>query len=150
LRNPEVVRSIEQSLIAGMFSCLRDRNVQKPSLVSCNHETIMQRFRKALETNPDRALYLPEICAAINVPERTLRTCCQEQLGMGPKRYLQLRRLHLAHRALRSATQEETTVTKVATEFGFWHFSRFAGNYRQLFGEAPSATLNRNAPRQFN
>ena len=32
-------------------------------------------------------------------------------------------------------------VTRAASEFGFWHLSRFAGQYRALFGESPSTTL---------
>jgi AraC-like DNA-binding protein len=62
---------------------------------------------------------------------------------MGPKRYLLLRRLQLARRALREAAHDATTVTEVATRYGFWHFGRFAGEYRSLFGESPSATLHR-------
>src|SRR3954447_5031468 len=101
----------------------------------------MRRFRRLLEANPDRAIYVPEICAAIGVPERTLRLCCQEHLGLSPKHYLTLRRMHLVHRALREAFGDDTTVTEVATRFGFWHFGRFAVTYRLIFGEPPSITL---------
>ena len=34
-----------------------------------------------------------------------------------------------------------TSVTEIATRFGFGHFGRFAQDYRQRFGEAPSETL---------
>jgi AraC-like DNA-binding protein len=84
---------------------------------------------------------MPEICKAIRVPDRTLRMCCQEHLGMGPKRYLLLRRMHLARRALRGAASDATSVTDIATRFGFWQLGRFAVEYHSLFGESPSATL---------
>ena len=103
----------------------------------------MRKFRRILDDNPDRPSYVPEICAAIGVPERTLRYCCQDHLGMSPKRYLVLRRLNLAYRALDAAIAAETTVTEIATRFGFWHFGRFAGSYRSTFGELPSVTLHR-------
>ena len=45
----------------------------------------MRRFQSLLEQYPDRALYVPEICEAIRVPERTFRLCCQEHLGMVPE-----------------------------------------------------------------
>jgi AraC-like DNA-binding protein len=102
----------------------------------------MRRFRRAAEDNPDLPLYIPELCAAIGVSDRTLRACCREQLGMSPKRYLLLRRMHLARRALREAVRSPTTVTEIATQFGFWELGRFAVRYRSLFGESPSATLS--------
>jgi transcriptional regulator GlxA family with amidase domain len=103
----------------------------------------MRRFRRAVEENPDQPLYIPELCAAIGVSGRTLRICRQEQLGMSPKQYLTLRRLHLARRALRDSAPGMTTVTDIATRYGFWQLGRFAGEYKSLFGEAPSATLYR-------
>ena len=141
--HPEVSRALKQSLIEAMISCLRKTEPREEKWAQRSHETVMRRFRRVLDDNPDSALYIPEICAAINVPDRTLRLCCQEHLGMGPKQYLMLRRMHLARRALQLADNSVTTITETATQFGFWHFGRFAGVYRSIFGESPSATLNR-------
>ena len=110
----------------------------------------MERLEDLLSASPDRALYLCEICAIIGVSERTLRVCCHEHWGIGPIRYLWLRRMHLARQALAHADPAKTTVTAVAADFGFWELGRFAVAYRKLFGESPSATLRRpchNRPR---
>jgi AraC-like DNA-binding protein len=108
-----------------------------------HHELIMRRFRRVVEENPAEPLYIPEICKEVGVSERTLRMCCQEHLGMGPKRYLLMRRMHLARRALRQAALDATSVTAIAMRYGFWQLGRFAIEYQSLFGESPSATLLR-------
>jgi AraC-like DNA-binding protein len=64
-------------------------------------------------------------------------------LVMGPIHYLALRRMHLARRALLRADSSTATVTKIATDYGFWELGRFAVAYRALFGEPPSVTLKR-------
>jgi transcriptional regulator GlxA family with amidase domain len=100
-------------------------------------------LEEVLEANPDRTLYVAELCAATGASDRTLRACCQEHLGMSPTRYLWLRRMYLARRALRRADPAMTTVTEIATNCGFWELGRFSVAYRALFGESPSAALRR-------
>src|SRR5438309_12110208 len=78
----------------------------------------------AAEETPDQPLYMTELCATIGVSERTMRVCRQEQLGMSPKRYLMVRRMNLARRALRDNSPDLTTVTEIATRHGFWQFRR--------------------------
>ena len=143
IENPGAAHGLEQSLIEAMVDCLSDPTVREDRWAQQCHTTIIRRFRRLLEDNSERALYIPEICAAIGVPDRTLRMCCQEHLGMSPKQYLLLRRMNLANRALRGGVPAEITVTEVATRFGFWHFGRFATGYRSIFGELPSVSLNR-------
>jgi AraC-like DNA-binding protein len=57
--------------------------------------------------------------------------------------YLRRLRLHEARAELasHSASPNTITVTAVAGRWGFLHLSRFAEQYRQLFGESPSETL---------
>jgi len=143
LANPDTARGLEQVLVEAMVGCLAEQKARDNNSAQGQHAIIMRRFRRVLEENPEQPLYIPEICKAIRVPDRTLRQCCQEHLGMGPKRYLLLRRLHLARRALRQAQADTTTVTGTATRFGFWQLGRFAVEYQSLFGESPSATLRR-------
>jgi AraC-like DNA-binding protein len=107
------------------------------------HAAVLRRLENFLEANPDSALHLTDLCAAAAVSDRTLRILCHEHLGMSPTRYLWLRRMHLARRALRMADPTTSTVTEIATSYAFWELGRFAVAYRSLFGETPSATLRR-------
>jgi AraC-like DNA-binding protein len=139
IANTEAARGMEHALVHAMVCCLRPRDHTENLSARRRHECIMRRFYTAISERFDEPVYIPELCAIVGVPERTLRMCCYESLGMGPKRYLLLRRMNMARRALRTAAG--TTVTDIAANFGFWNFGRFAAEYKALYGELPSTTL---------
>ncbi len=143
ITNPDAARGLENELLQAMVDCLAASDVQANTAAQRHHSTIMKRFIQALEENVDKPIYLAELCAATNASDRTLRLCCQEYLGVSPKRYLRLRRLHLAQQALQKAAADADSVTNIATQFGFWELGRFAVDYRAMFGETPSMTLRR-------
>jgi len=143
LAKPEVARAIEQALVEAMVSCLEGTHSDHVRNVQRHRVRVMARLEEALIANPDEPLYMAELCAQIGTSYWTLRDCCLEYLGMSPKRYLWLRRMHLARRALRRANAEATTVTEIASDYGFWELGRFSVAYRSLFGESPSAALRR-------
>ena len=107
------------------------------------HDAIVKKFEEFLEKHPDRQLYLPEICSAIGSCERT--TACEEHFGMGPIRYLTLRRMHFVHQSLLRADAGKSSVTRILTDQGFWELGRSSVAYRKLFGETPLQTLRRSA-----
>ena len=143
LAKPEVARAIEEALLEAMILSVTEGQSDDVRNVHRHRARVMRRLEEVLTSTPDRPLYMPQLCATVGASYTTLRDCCQEYLGMSPKRYLWLRRMHLAHRALQSADAEKTTVTEIATDYGFWELGRFAVAYRSLFGEAPSAALRR-------
>lgn len=141
LASAEVARALEEQLTRLLVRCLMACTAVERSVGNRRHDRVVARFEEYLEANRGKSLYLTEVCAAIGVPERTLRGACEEYLGMGPIKYLTLRRMHLARRALLGSAPSETSVTRIATDHGFWELGRFAVAYRALFGETPSASL---------
>ena len=141
LELPEVTRALETELTHILVRCLAEGHSLEPTRGRCRQESMLSRFVEFLKANPDRPLYLTEICAAIGVGELTLRGSCEEHLGMGPIRYLTLRRMHLVRRALLHSDPSTATVTQIVTDHGFWELGRFSVAYRTLFGEPPSETL---------
>jgi AraC-like DNA-binding protein len=142
LANAETARSLEQELVLAMVACMADV-AEEDSLAVRHHQGIMRRFRALIEANVGNPLYLPEICAALGVSNRTLQRCCREQLGLSPLRYLWLRRMHMVRRALVASYPTPGAVTEIATRYGFWELGRFSVAYCSMFGERPSATLHR-------
>ena len=82
---------------------------------------------------------LTEVCRLLETPMRSLNAAANAVLGLSAAAYLRLRRLHAARTTLSSGMAD--SVTEAATLHGFYELSRFAGQYRALFGERPSETL---------
>jgi AraC-like DNA-binding protein len=139
----EVARALEQDLIHALVTCL-SIGAHCPHVAPRRRRAeIMRQFEEALAAHPEHPPHLPELCNAIGVPERTLRACCAEFLGMSPIRYLRLRRLGKVRAALRHADPATANVSDIARRHGFLQLGRFAAQYRAAFGEAPSITLHR-------
>ena len=143
LAAPAVAKAMEQRIMRALIMSLTAGAPSERRWLPGQHARIVNRFLEFLEVTPNEPVYLAEICTAIGASERTLRTCCQEVLGVGPLRYLWLRRMHLARRALMHADASMTTVTEIATAHGFWELGRFSVEYRGLFDESPSESLRR-------
>ena len=84
---------------------------------------------------------ISRLCRVVGLSERSLRNAFYRVHGMSPKRCLLADRLREVRRALSETGEKPTTVTDVATRFGFYELGRFAVTYRKAFGERPSATL---------
>ena len=97
-----------------MVDCLAGAEVEDDRAARRQHALILRRFNRAMQEQPQQALYIPELCRSIGVSERTLRVCCEEQLGMSPKRFLLLRRMSLARQALREPSRRWFKVVPVA------------------------------------
>jgi AraC-like DNA-binding protein len=143
IANPEVARALEQEFLHALVNCLTADDANGNLKTRRHHSDIMVRFEDALTAHSGPQLNMPALCAAIGVPERTLRMCCTEFLGMSPSRYFLIRRLNMARSALRRADPETAKVAEIARIHQFLDLGRFAATYRTVFGELPSTTLRR-------
>jgi AraC-like DNA-binding protein len=139
-----VAHALEHALLEALMLCIGGSPSGPERSIYRQRAKIMRRLEQTLKTNSDEALYMADLCEAVGVSYWTLRDCCLEYLGMSPKRYLWMRRMNLARRALERA-EVHTTVTEIATNYGFWELGRFSVAYRSLFGESPSAAMRRSA-----
>lgn len=139
----EVARAFAEAATRVLLACLAGEGVKSQPGSTGHRDKIMTKFMDAVEADLDQPLYVTDLCRTVGVSARILRQYCQEALGMSPRRFLTLRRLHLARRALMRGSPAGANVTAIATEFGFWELGRFAVMYRATFGESPSVTLRR-------
>jgi AraC family ethanolamine operon transcriptional activator len=153
-RNPQILmskhalHSLEQSIhtaIALVLSRSRREASRYRQQTQLAHSYVRRRIEQYLDAHLLEPVYLADLCSAAGVSERTLEQVFREAYGVSPLRYLKLRRLNLARQRLRDGAIESTRVTDVALDCGFWELGRFAADYKTLFGESPSQTLQRRA-----
>lgn len=145
LASPNATAALKYSLLHALVICLSHGRKVCEGLPRSRRVKLAQRFQETVEANQEGGLSLPDICRDLDVPGRSLRFICREQLGVSPHRLLAVHRLNLARRALLRAEPDSTSVTRTVTDLGVWELGRFAVAYKSLFGESPSATLRRPA-----
>jgi AraC-like DNA-binding protein len=94
-----------------------------------------------IDAHLEEPITIGRLCEVAGVGERALQKAFESRRGLSPMRFVVERRLAAARRLLESASPDDA-VTDVAMRLGF-HLGRFAGLYRDVFGEAPSQTLAR-------
>ncbi|KQS58590.1 AraC family transcriptional regulator [Geodermatophilus sp. Leaf369] len=94
-----------------------------------------------LEEHADEPLTPQQLARVGCMSVRTLHAAFQQQFGESPMSYLRRVRLDRVRSELVRSDPATVRVTEVAMRWGFFHQSRFAQQYRDRFGELPSATL---------
>jgi transcriptional regulator GlxA family with amidase domain len=123
------------------------RNLRSPPSEASPGRRLAREAVAWMGTHLTEMLTIGELCRALEARERTLHAAFCEHIGTSPKAYFKELRLAAARRELLHADQG-IRVTDVALRWGFLHFGWFAHDYRQKFGEPPSATLRRAAGRE--
>jgi AraC-like DNA-binding protein len=95
-----------------------------------------------LRNTPVPASSLADLCRISGVGERTLQYAFKERYGIAPNVYVKRCNLNSARRLLLQADPAEASVNAIARRLGFFHQGQFAADYRKLFAELPSTTLD--------
>jgi AraC-like DNA-binding protein len=120
----------------------------RPGRTRMQPPQIIKRLDAFLRDHLDEPIQIAQLCDVTGVSERSLRNACHAVFGTSPKRYLTRRRLEAVHMALSQAEPGRATVTRIATDYGFFELGRFAATYSSFFGERPSETLRSDVPRK--
>ena len=97
--------------------------------------------------NTGQAITLNDLCATIFASRSAIVHHSRRTFGTGPMALLKQIRLNQVQHALSSPEVQQTiggnTVHEIACHYGFQSRNHFARDYRNQFGESPSATLQR-------
>lgn len=103
----------------------------------------VRRAEEYIRANLREAIGIEDLVAVSGVSSRSLYYGFRRWRGTTPMSFLRNLRLSAAHDELRHARDEGQRVTHIAMNIGYDHLSRFSRDYKQRFGESPSATMRR-------
>ncbi|GEM_PF-1583021 len=139
LQDINFANKIEEEIIRSVL-CNSAPSDSRPTRVERHRAA--KRARQYILENKNNLMSILDICEEVGATERTLHLGFKELYGLTPKTFLKYLRLHHARKELLRA-ESGCTVTSVAYKWKFYHLSRFARSYYEMFNEHPSETLNR-------
>jgi AraC-like DNA-binding protein len=108
-----------------------------------SQQDVVERAEAYMRSHLDAPIPLSTLSQLVGRSERSLRDAFYGVRGVSPKQYELSGRLQAVRDALSDAWTRPSSVTGVASHYGFFELGRFAATYKQRFGENPSDTLKR-------
>lgn len=140
---PLVLRELEQAVLVALLTVNRhtfsDLLEREPNETVPSH---VRRVEEFIEAHWDQAIKIEDLVEATGLSARAIFKAFQKERGYSPMAFARSVRLKHARKML-SLASPDTSVTSVAFACGFGNLGHFARDYRQAFGELPSATLAR-------
>lgn len=142
-RHPMMAASLAGSVMTGLLLASRHnfREELDADALPARPATI-QRAVDYIDEHLADPLDVAAIAKHVRLSVRSLQEGFQSSLGTTPMRYVRDLRLRQARRDLVAADPRTDGVAQIAMRWGFTHLGRFAGQYRDAFGETPSEALH--------
>ncbi|MET0661289.1 MAG: helix-turn-helix transcriptional regulator [Steroidobacteraceae bacterium] len=136
--NDQIRAAMEASVVVASGTGARSR---RASAVGCACRFIDSHLAKPVT--------LADLASHCGVGVRTLEYGFRQFYDTTPISFIKSQRLTRTHKALTQTSLQAAAVSRIARRMGFSHMGQYAQDYRALFGESPSMTLQR-APRRSN
>ena len=127
---------IESEILHQVFSCLIFTPTKK------RHKFNTKTIRDLLHSSMDQSINISDISNELNISESQLHYAFKEDYGITPKKYLQQLRLNAIKKELLLAHPHSVNIVDIAQKYNFFHMSHFTQEYKKLFSQTPSETLN--------
>ena len=135
-------KSLREALYAQIIDLFDTESASPIMLGPSQRAALVAKVRAYAELQVDDVSSVADMCRVFKVSRRTLQYAFAEAVGMNPVAYLRALRLNAVRKAIKEAGTA-TPILDTASLWGFWHPSYFSASYKKLFGELPSATLQR-------
>jgi transcriptional regulator GlxA family with amidase domain len=140
---PIVMKEFERLLLSQLIVAQPNNYTEALQRPMPTAPRTIRRAVEILEHHADEVLSVEDVASATGISVRALQDGFRKYYGTTPMGYLREVRLKAVRMRLLQADPSTTTVSDAAARCGFVHLGRFSVQYREKFGESPSATLRR-------
>jgi transcriptional regulator GlxA family with amidase domain len=102
---------------------------------------VIRRAEQLIVDHARESMTVEDVAESIGLSVRSLQEGFRRHLDTTPTARLREARLVGIRAELATADPTCTTVSRLAADWGFHHFGRFATAYKERWGESPSETL---------
>lgn len=141
LQQPHISKMVAEDFVPLLVRSIPLQGTTKPIVKPFRRAPLVARAEKEMVDCLEQPLTLKELARRLGSSSSALSCGFKDLFGMSPMRYLKVRRLNAVRRYLKASDPEQHTVETFANQFGFWNSGHFAKDYKTLFGELPSETL---------
>lgn len=142
LKQPDISRLILDDYVPLLIEAIPSMGLNPPAPSKPKTRTrLVRRAEDYMLANLERPITLKDLCKILNTSSSPLNYGFQDLFGLSPMAYLKRLRLYAVHKTLKDADPTVDTVQSIAHRFGFWHAGRLSQDYKQMFGQLPSVTL---------
>lgn len=140
INSPSFVNSLKYKLPFKILSFLDKKEIVPIPIQSRKRDKAINKCISYILTNINRQISLRKLTEIANVSERTLEYAFLERFGVTPKNYIAVTKLNKIKTELINPFNKEL-VSSIARKYAFNHMGQFSKDFKNLFGESPSATL---------
>ncbi|NEN91134.1 MAG: helix-turn-helix domain-containing protein [Okeania sp. SIO3H1] len=145
LQQDHVVDIVNNDFLPLLISKIPTKWNSKSSLKPSRRAKLIAQAEQEMLASFEKPLTLKQLAQKLESSSSALSYGFKELFGMSPMRYLKVRRLNAVRQRLKASEPENFTITMLASQFGFWSAGHFARDYKAMFGELPSDTLQKTA-----
>ena len=131
-----------EEILSALGKRMNEFESSEPSINLARQIKIVKKAEEYMTHHLHEPVKISEVCRMTNTSERVLEYAFNKIYGLSPKRFLTVLRLNRARKLLMDSSAYQENVTSIAMNCGFRHMGRFSAEYKAMFGELPSQTLN--------
>jgi len=141
LNKPHIEKLVADDFLTLLISNIPTKLNSQCFLKPSRRVKLIAQAEQKMLTNLEKPLTLKQLAQDLESSVPALSNGFKDLFGLSPMRYLKVQRLNAVRQHLKASEPESCTIAVLAGQFGFYSPCHFTRDYKTMFGELPSETL---------